>query len=295
MALDAERIRKNVSKLGKSLKKTLKHSGPEEIHDLRTQTRRFEATVESLSLDSKRNEQRLMKRLGRIQKKAGKVRDLDVLTSDISALHIKDETNCLIQLFEYLGAERYKHAARLVRVIRQNRGVIRKRLRKTSNRIEKVLGKNDGASSQTEAVATTMASAMELSSELATPANLNRGNLHEFRLKVKELRYVLQMSDSAGHARFVESLGKVKDAIGEWHDWDELISISTDILNHGPSCKLLHEFRVISSRKYEFALSIANKLRKEYLKAADRNAKGRAGDKNKSEQPALKAVSTIAA
>ena len=136
---------------------------------------------------------------------------------------------------------------------------------------------------------------MELSSELATHTHLNRGNLHEFRLKVKELRYVLQLSDNADHVRFIEMLGKVKDAIGEWHDWEELIAISKDLLNHGPSCKLLHELRVVSSRKYEYALSIANKMRKEYLKPADRNAKARGADKNKLEQPALKAVSTIAA
>ena len=295
MALDAERIRKNVGKLKKSIKKVVKHSSPEEVHDLRTHARRFEATVEALSLDSKRNERRLMKRLSRIQKKAGTVRDLDVLTSDLAALHVKGETNCLIQLFEYLGAQRYKHAARLVRSLRQNRGVIRRRLKRTSNRIERLLGKNDRGFSQSEALGTTMASAMELSSELATPTHLNRGNLHEFRLKVKELRYVLQLSDNADHVRFIEMLGKVKDAIGEWHDWEELIAISTDLLNHGPSCKLLHEFRVVSSRKYECALSIANKMRKEFLMPADRNTKARGGDRNKSEQPALKAVPTIAA
>jgi len=295
MALDAERIRANVSKLKKSLKKVLKHSHPEEVHSLRTLTRRLEATVDALSLDSKRNERRLMKRLSRVQKKAGKVRDLDVLTSDISALHVKGETDCLIQLFQYLGARRYKYAAQLVRSIRQNRGVIRKRLRRTANRIDELLGNNDRASSQSEAVAATMASAMELSSELASTTNLNRGNLHEFRLKVKELRYVLQLSDNADHVRFIEMLGKVKDAIGEWHDWEELIAISTDPLNHGPSCKLLHKFRVISSHKYQYALFVANKMRKEYLKPADRNAKGRPGDKDKLERPVLKAVPAIAA
>jgi len=294
MALDTERIQKNVRKLEKSLKRALKHSAPEEVHDLRTRIRRVQATVEALSLDSHRNERRLMNRLSRIHKKAGKVRDLDVLTSDLSALHIKEETNCLIQLFEYLGAQRYKHAARLVRTIRNNKNVIKMRLRKTSARLEKLLGKNDQPTVQTEAVAKTMASAMELSSELATVSNLNRANLHEFRLKVKELRYVLQMSNKATHVRFIEALGKVKDAIGEWHDWEELIAISQDLLHHGSSCKLLHEFRVISSRKYEFALSLANKLRKEYLRPSDRNAKGPGGDKNKLDQTALKAVSTIA-
>ena len=86
-------------------------------------------------------------------------------------------------------------------------------------------------------------------------------------------------SNDAGHVRFVESLGKVMDAIGEWHDWEELIAISTKFPSHGPSCRLLHEFRVISWRKYESALSITNKMRKDYLEATNRNPRGRPGDK----------------
>jgi CHAD domain-containing protein len=296
MALDPDRIQKSVRELQKTLKKASQRSTPEVVHDLRTRIRRFETTVEALALDSKRNERRLLKRLGRIRKRAGKVRDLDVLTSDLAGLHIKEENNCLVQLFEYLGAERYKHTSRLVRFLRQDRAVLRKRLKRTSRRIERLLGKNHHASSpEGEAIATAMASAIELASELSTPVTLNRGNLHEFRLKVKQLLDVLQMSDDANHVRFVESLGKVKDAIGEWHDWEELIVIAARILHHGPSCRLLHEFRVVSSRKYECALSVASKMRQDYLKPADRSGRGRGTDKYKPVEPALKAVSSMAA
>jgi|ERR1700730_5366731 len=102
-------------------------------------------------------------------------------------------------------------------------------------------------------------------------------------------------SNDAGHVRFVKSLGTVTDAIGEWHDWEELIAISTKLPSHGPSCRLLHEFRVISSRRYESALSITNKMRKDYLKSANLNARGSGGDKDKAGQPVIKAVSTTAA
>jgi len=292
MALNADRIRKNVRKLGKVLKKARKRPNPEVVHGLRTHARRFESLVDALSLDSKANERRLLKRVKRIRKSAGKVRDLDVLTSDLGELHVKGEQNCLVILFEYLGARRHKHAARLVRSIERDKAVILKRMKKTSRRIDKLLGSNGQTSSQNRAMEDAMASAMARASELATPGNLTRGNLHEYRLKIKELEDVLQMSDDEGHAKFVEALDKVKDAIGEWHDWEELIGIAVKILDHGPSCKLLHELRVVSSRKYESALTLANKLRKNYLKLADSSsgaARSRPG------QPVIKAVSKIAA
>ena len=60
-----------------------------------------------------------------------------------------------------------------------------------------------------------MATALQLSSRLKTPARLAKGTLHSYRLKVKELRYVLQMADAAEHQKFIDKLSEVKDAIGK--------------------------------------------------------------------------------
>jgi CHAD domain-containing protein len=296
MELDADRIRKNVRKLGKALKQAAKQPSPDKIHDLRTHARGFEATLEALSLDSKRNERRLLRRVGDIRKRAGKVRDLDVHTAHLSMLHIKEEErDCGVQLFEYLGAARYKRAARFVALMRKYRTVIRKRLKRTSSRIEKFLDQNDQSSSQSEAVKNAIASALSLTSELATPANLNRGNLHPFRLKIKELHYVLQMMNNSGQEKFADVLVKSKDAIGEWHDWEELIALAKKVLTHEPNCLLLCELRAISERNYELALSITNKMRKHYLRSPDGSAKRSPRGKNGPGRPALKVLPTIAA
>ena len=293
MELDADRIRKNVRQLGKALKKVAKQPSPEKIHDLRTHARRFEATLEALSLDSKRNERRLLRRVGDIRKRAGKIRDLDVHTAHLSMLHIREEErDCGVQLFEYLGAARYKRAARFVALMRKYKTVIRR----TSSRIEKFLDQNDQSSSQSEAVKNAIASALSLTSELATPANLNRGNLHPFRLKIKALlHYILQMMSNSGQEKFAEALVKSKDAIGEWHDWEELIAIAKKVLTHEPNCLLLRELRAISERKYEVALSITNKMRKHYLSSPDGSAKRSPRGKNGPGRPALKVLPTIAA
>ena len=127
------------------------------------------------------------------------------------------------------------------------------------------------------AVSATMAKAIKLSSELKSPARLNRNNLHPYRLKIKELRNVLRLSDQPGDSEFLKELGKVKDAIGEWHDWQELITICTGLLDHGSSCKLMKQLKQISDSKYERALSLTGHLRSKYLKGGQkhrmRNAK----------------------
>ncbi len=106
-----------------------------------------------------------------------------------------------------------------------------------------------------------MAFVLKLFNEVAAPATLNRKNLHTYRLRIKQLRYVLEMADDPGNQEFIDKLGEIKDAIGEWHDWEELIAITVEVLDHKANCKLLREVRAISAQKYENALSLTNKMR----------------------------------
>src|SRR5207253_6998095 len=100
----------------------------------------------------------------------------------------------------------------------------------------------------------------------ATPERLGRETLHPYRLKVKELRNVLQMAGGTSNLKFVDELGKVKDAIGEWHDWEELVSIAQKTLDHRPRCGLQTELKRIAKQKYEQALALSQKFRKTYLR-----------------------------
>lgn len=95
------------------------------------------------------------------------------------------------------------------------------------------------------------------------------------------------MADHPGNQPFIDALGQVKDAIGEWHDWEELIAIAADRLDHGPACKLLHELKAVSARKYECALSLTNKMRRDFLSS------GRFG-KHRPARPILEATAAIA-
>jgi CHAD domain-containing protein len=296
MALDTKRIEKTVRKLRKLVNKVPKRPTPDNIHDLRTYTRRFEALVAALELDSRKNERRVLRDLARARRRAGKIRDMDVLTSYTTDVDPGERKNCQVQLIEYLGAERYSQAERLQASLKKRRSQIRRRLKRSATHLEKIVSA-DGKQSpeaQDAATAKAMASAAKLSQELAEPANLNRSNLHPYRLKVKELRYILQMADSPETRPFIDSLGEVKDAIGEWHDWEELIAIASDLDEHGPKCELVQELKTISDRKYERALSLTNRMRKTYLRGTSGAGRQPSARKLKPAQPLLHAVAGIA-
>src|SRR5262249_36258851 len=131
-------------------------------------------------------------------------------------------------------------------------------LKQISKRVEKLLNRAETHPGDSDATPATIAKAITLASELKEPTRLSRNNLHPYRLKVRELRNVLQLSDRTGEDEFFGKLGAVKDAIGEWHDWEELITIAKQLLDHGPSCKLIKQLNMISTSKYERALSLAN-------------------------------------
>ncbi len=294
MALNEKRLEKSTRKLRKILKKRSEHLDPKDVHDLRTRSRRIESAIEATQLSPRRNERKLLRNLRRIRKKAGKVRDMDVLTSHLLGLHVKGEEDCLTQLAEHLGMRRYKHAEKLRLAIERSGKKTRRRLNRTWRRFKRAIA-NDGSESGQSLESIAAATALQQAADLASPPSLNRGNLHPYRIKVKELRYVLQAGAGGGDRKFIESLGQVKDAIGEWHDWEELIAIADDVLDHRPHCALIDELKRIGREKYESALTVANRMRAAYLKRQSDTAKGkRQVYKHESTQPMLKAVSSIA-
>src|SRR5262245_63511660 len=106
MSFDIERIQKSTRRVRKFLQKNSKRPSSDAIHNLRTSTRSLETTFTTLGFDSKRKVKRLMRDLGDVRKRAGKVRDMDVLTADALMVKQDGEKDCLVQLLEYLGAER---------------------------------------------------------------------------------------------------------------------------------------------------------------------------------------------
>jgi CHAD domain-containing protein len=297
MALDLKRIKKSVKRVRKFIKQDRRRPTTKDIHDLRTSARRLESTLNALASNMAGKQKRLLNDLADARKSAGKVRDMDVLTAHALSLNLDDgEQDCLVQLIEYLGAKRDKSARKLWTTLRASGPRLRRELKRGFRQIEELITDADKNAGDSNAEAEVTAKALKLSSELSAPSRLNKNNLHPYRLKVKEVRYVLQLSDHADDEQFVEKLGEVKDAIGAWHDFLELSKIAADVLDHGDSCKVLQQLRSISDAKLEKALALSDRLRGDYLKLRkSRRGRGRGAKPPKLSQPVLMAASAIAA
>jgi CHAD domain-containing protein len=253
MALDRSRLLKPVERLQTLLKKLDREPAPGRVHDLRTNVRRFEAIFKALSLDQHGIHASTLKDLGRLHKRAGKVRDMDVLIRYGSTVHPKGEEESAVQLLEHLGNQRRKHARKLYAEARRLGGPLRKDLKRSGSVLAKLtLGPAADATS----------TAGPLQGELAAPGRLGKANLHAFRLKVKELRNVLDMEETSSRSRLAGALARVKDAIGEWHDWETLAAIAEKVLDRSDARSLIAELKRIARNKYREAMLLAEALRK---------------------------------
>lgn len=278
--MELERAEKPLLQLRKLLKKLPENPAPDEVHKLRTRARRIEALAGALETADAKKTKKLLKLIKPLRKAAGDVRDMDVLTGDL--LHMPQNGNQasthdpLVRLVEHLGKLRRESASGLLRAVNRQRRPARRLLKKYIKLLESVV---KGARHAPIEIARTLESAdgsgsraSTLMMELRQWPRLNDRNIHSFRLKVKELRYVLQFFPGADRA-LVDALGKVKDEIGDWHDWQQLLAIARDILDAHNDRALLDEIEAVTKEKLAHALAGANALRRRYLKSAPRRHK----------------------
>jgi CHAD domain-containing protein len=256
MALDRARLLKPIEKLQTLLKEMGRHPAPDEVHDLRTNIRRFEAIFKALPLDAHGISRSILKNLGRLRKRAGRVRDMDVLMRYAAMVHPKGEKEGAVQLLEHLGVRRRKYAHVLYGEIRGRRPQLRKDLKRS----ESVL-----AGLALDTGWNVSATAMKLETELATRRRLGKGSLHPYRIKVRELRNVLQIESDPSRRKLLDALRELKDLIGEWHDWELLITIARKIFRGGEGRRYVAELKRIAKDRYMRALELGEAFRKARL------------------------------
>ncbi len=263
MALDRTRLLKPVEKLQKRIKKADRELTPSTVHELRTNVRRFEAIFKTLSLERHGVRGSTLKDLSRLDKRAGKVRDMDVLVRYASTVHpktmrAKHVEESTVQLLEYLGNQRRKHARKLHAETHRLRGSLAKDLKRTVS----VLGKLAGHTREHKAAAKATVTEARLKAELAASGRLRKDNLHAFRLKIKELRNVLEIERPANRGKLAKALGQTKDAIGEWHDWETLVTLAEKAIDREEGRGLIAELRRIAKNRYREAILLAEALRR---------------------------------
>jgi CHAD domain-containing protein len=268
MTGELERVRKALRELGKSLQSLNGDSAPKDVHKLRTASRRVEAIAGVLEAADQKKSRRLVKSIEPIRKAAGGVRDMDVLLGDARKLARYSDGESLAHLVEYLKAARQQSAGELQHALHHRRKVVREDLKRYSKFIA-ALAKHAQSSSRSDAEAGRAqeeinGSAMDVMRELGDWKPLDAENLHAFRLKVKQLRYTMQL-DAQANSGLLEALGDVQTRIGEWHDWQQLEEIARRVLVLEEDRPLLDRIRETVKRRFERAIASANNLRGKYL------------------------------
>jgi CHAD domain-containing protein len=255
------KLQKHLTQLHKSLERLPRRPSPEDVHQLRRQIRSLEAIMNALTTGGEGDVRHLLKALILVRKAAGKVRDMDVLVQIACSLSTAHNAECLVLLLEYLGGRRVKTAAKLQAIISAKREEALRSLKRCSKLIEKVRASSKKTASANQKLPrNTVALVRSLSTELSYCPRINKDNLHSYRLKVKELYYLLQFVTD-GDAKVIAMLDKAKDAIGEWHDWNELAAIAERVLGHGPTCGVRKQVQLLLKEKLKKAISVANEMR----------------------------------
>jgi CHAD domain-containing protein len=266
MTEELERARKAVRELSKTLRSLPADPPNEAVHKLRTSTRRVEAIVAALPQLEGKESRRLLKSIEPIRKATGGVRDMDVMIGNARKLVRHTAGDSLTRLVEQLNIARQHSAVELRRAIGGKRGKALENLKEYSQLIRSALKQavrtvsangsahNDGIQS----------AAGNVVRELGEWPPLNQENIHAFRLKVKQLRYILQLSADA-NSGLAEALVNVQRRIGDWHDWHQLHEIASQILLPQRDSALLTRIDESCSRKFRQALTVANKFRGKYL------------------------------
>jgi len=306
MALNSRELNRQLQKLRKSLKNFPKQPTVEEVHDLRTRSRRVESILEALEMNSG-NEKKILRHLKSIRRRAGKVRDMDVFTLYIVGLGANEDGSCIVRLVHHLGLERRRHDRKLYSLVQRDAGDLRRRLRRAQLQLRSLVQRfvrsianlNRKQKAKTEEPPLHAVSvALRLFEELAAVRHLGANNLHSYRIEVKRLRYILEMAeDDAGEQhQFIEELKEVQDAIGEWHDWLELANIAHRVLTHGNGCRAIQKIEQTTRKKFTQALHTTQQMQQRYLAAPGAGRKGKSvtpGAEPRLPIPALAATSHL--
>ncbi len=254
-------VQKPVRRLGRALQSLPADPSIEAVHDLRTSTRRVEAIIAALSLDQQKPTRRLLKIIKAVRKAAGAVRDMDVLAGNAITLARNPRDDSVLRLLQHLHYLRIHCAHRLLDTVAANRKDARRCLKRFSRQIERWFNKENSPQTNGTALRQPHRQAVaKLLNDLQHWPQLDAGNLHAFRIKIKELRYLLQLGKNAD-AGLLDALDTARQQIGDWHDWLELAKIAEKTLDPKNDQAALKKIAGIQNRKFSEALRAAEEVK----------------------------------
>jgi CHAD domain-containing protein len=252
MSIAPKRSRVVFQKLEQDLVKLSSKPRAENVHRFRTGTRRLQILLGELSPKLDRNQKKLLKLLGRIRKRAGKVRDLDVQLAALRSLKIPQEPRRKTQLVNRLIELRGRQEKKLRRAV--DKDAVRE-IRKRLKRAGKIF--NPEASRDPLAVARGMLEAIDRGDAPVTEALL-----HQYRILSKRARYAAEFAEQSAEAKqFIARLKHIQDALGDWHDWLTLTQTASQNLGEVRASSLVAELHNVTGAKFRHAVAVLLPMR----------------------------------
>jgi CHAD domain-containing protein len=252
MPIAPKRSRVVFQKLEQDLVKLSSKPRAENVHRFRTGTRRLQILLGELSPKLDRNQKKLLKLLGRIRKRAGKVRDLDVQLAALRSLKLPGEPRRKTQLVNRLIELRAQQEKKLRKAADKDtvRG-IRKRLKRSGKNID------PEASRDPLTVAIGMLEGIRRHDAPVTEALL-----HQYRILSKRARYAAEFAlPSAKAEHFITGVKRLQDALGDWHDWLTLTRTASDHLGEVRESPLVAELHNVTGAKFRHAVAVLSLMR----------------------------------
>jgi CHAD domain-containing protein len=252
MSIALKRSRVVFQKLEQDLVKLSSKPRAENVHRFRTGTRRLQILLGELSPKLDRSQKKLLKLLGRIRKRAGKVRDLDVQLAALRSLKVPREPRRKTQLVNHLIELKAQQEKKLRKAVDGNNvREIRKRLKRASRNL------NPEASRDPLAVARGMLEKIDRGE-----APITEALLHQYRILSKRARYAAEFAEQSTEAeQFIAGLKGIQDALGDWHDWLTLTQTASEYLGEVRESSLVAELHNVTGAKFRHAVAVLSQMR----------------------------------
>jgi CHAD domain-containing protein len=241
---------------------------PKQVHRLRTTIRRIESLLTFVSPDLSRRQKVALEELGSLRKRAGKVRDLDVqigLLREIANGSTAGDRHALEQELKY---KRERQAKRLASEARELKGS------RSSSHLMRLGGDLSAADIRVNGpIDAAEARLSGLRSGFDPTAKLKTRRLHALRIELKLVRYLAEAdAESPRREALLESLKSIQDAMGTWHDWEQLRQTAAKYFRDRNSCPLVQEIRALYDAKRSAAVSAVTHFLAETEQAGKRKS-----------------------
>ena len=259
MTLLEKRMRGLTRDLSGTISKVAGKPAPKNVHRLRTVIRRIESLVSYSHPDLNKKLERSLEKMADLRKRAGKVRDFDVQMALLQTLGNGSIARDRKILSAILEKKRERHVKRLESTI--------KRIQESKffSRMERIAVQagvvRDGKDRPLAPLEEARAQLAVMANDFAVRNSSKPGRLHEARVTLKRIRYLAELAEeSAEQKNFIRELKLVQDAVGEWHDWQELAGTAEKRFSGRVNCALLREVRAVLGTRHSAATSAIHSL-----------------------------------